>query len=173
MKATTRILAPAALTLVALAVAGTAPGPLDRTQRQDEPTTRPVSASSPVGAMRFSYVDIYIDSHERPLAAFEVELRATSGDAKFVGVAGGDARGFQDPPYYDRRRMELQKPARIIIGAFSLSPDLPTGKTRVARVSVASEANENPSYAVRVIAAGTTDGSQIPADATFAEGAAQ
>ncbi len=124
-------------------------------------------------AIRFSYVDIFVDSHETPLAAYEFELKATSGDAKFVGVAGGDDRGFQNPPYYDQARMEYQKPARIVIGAFSLADRLPTGKTRVARVSVATEGNEKPTFAVRMIVAGAKGGAEIAAEVTLAEGAAQ
>lgn len=135
-----------------------------------DPVPVPPSAQP---AIRFSYVDIFVDSRQQPLAAYEFELKATSGDVKFVGVAAGDDRGFQDPPYYDQARMQYQNPARIVIGAWSLADKLPTGKTRVARVSVATEGNEEPTFAVRMIVAGTKGGAEIPADVTIAEGAAQ
>jgi hypothetical protein len=116
---------------------------------------------------------VFIDSHERPMAAYQFELQATRGDVKFVGISGGENKGFQDPPYYDPAAMTHTRPARIIVGAFSLADDLPKGKTRVARLSVAIEGDEKPEYAVRVIVAGARDGSEIPAEATLVEGAAQ
>jgi hypothetical protein len=164
------------LVLVAMAIGGGGERRSDEAtqrRREDNSNSSFIIHHSSFSSVRFSYLDIYLDSHDQPLAAYEFELKATSGDAKFVGVAGGDDRGFQDPPYYDQQRMQYQKPARIIIGAYSLADNLPKGKTRVARISVATEGDEKPAYAVRVIAAATLGGAEIPAEATFVEGAAQ
>ena len=63
---------------------------------------------------RFVAYDVVVDA-SRPLAAWQVELTAT-GDAKIVGVAGGDAGVWANPPYHDAAALQGGK---IVLGAFT------------------------------------------------------
>jgi hypothetical protein len=120
-------------------------------------------APSPVGP-RFAAVDIYIDSGEKPLGAYQVELKAT-GDVRAVGIEGGESAAFREPPYYDPVALhENQLRERVVLAAFNTGKDLPTGRTRVARVHVrigGGGGDGEPRYEARVESAGTRDGSRI------------
>src|SRR5436190_830885 len=85
------------------------------------------------GRSRFCAVDIFIDSKSAPLAAWQLEFAATNGVAKIVGIEGGDAEPFRNPPFYDPKAMQQD---RVIIAAFSTEAPakLPAGKTRVATI---------------------------------------
>ena len=153
----------ALLPLLIVAMAGLSP----------QAGTRP--AETQPAALHFGYVDLFIDSGQQPLAAWELEFRTTAGQVKFVGVEGGDYAGFQSPPYYDPAALHdatVQQQQRIIVGAFSTASDLPAGKTRVARLHLCIEGDVRPAYAVKLIAAGAKDGSRITATPTFTEGTA-
>ncbi len=95
----------------------------------DTPTTRP--------AGRFTTVDVVIDSADKPLAAWQVELKATSGNVKIVGVEGGDHRNvYRDPPYYDPAALAG---GRIILASFTTGDTAPKGRIIVARVHLQSD----------------------------------
>lgn len=106
---------------------------------------------------RFTFVDIYADCGATPLAAYQIELLATHGTFKIVGIEGGAHPAFAEPPYYDPAALYHE---RVILAAFSTDDDLPVGRTRVARVHVLLEA-ETPVYAVKLMAAATADGTPI------------
>ncbi len=119
---------------------------------------------------RFGYIDVYIDSGKQPLAVYQFELKSTRGDAKLVGVERGDSAVFHDPPYYDPAAINQQ---RVIVGSYSLSGQLPAGKTRVARLQMYIAGEEEPAYDLKVTVAAAKDGSAIPASASLVEGAAR
>ncbi len=118
-------------------------------------------------AVRFEAVDVYVDSGAKPLAAYQFELTATRGRAAIVGVEGGEHPAFQQAPYYDPAALQHD---RIIIAAFSTGRDLPTGRTRVARVHLQVSGEEKPAYAVTLQAAATAGGARISATATVEQG---
>lgn len=105
-------------------------------------------------AVRFEIVDVFASSAQ-PLAAYQFELRAESGDARIVGVEGGEHAAFQTAPYYDPAALRT---GRIIIGAFSTANDLPpaNARTRVARVHLEVHGGRPIYTAVRL--AGATHG---------------
>lgn len=114
---------------------------------------------------RFAAVDVFIDSGSVPLAAYQFELKATRGAFKIVGIEGGEHAAFsKKPPYYDPAALMHD---RVIIAAFNTGKDLPTGKTRVARVHVEISGNEEPQYDVQLIVAGGADGNPITATASW------
>jgi hypothetical protein len=117
--------------------------------------------------LRFTHLDIFIDSGAVPLAVWQFELSAP-GAAKIVGVESGGVKGFQNPPYHDPAALQN---SRIIVGAFNNSPDLPSGRTHVARLHFAIEDGVVPQYALQLVAAGNASGERIPATISFAEGA--
>jgi hypothetical protein len=118
-------------------------------------------------AIRFETVDVFVDSGPSPLGAWQVQIKALAGDVKLVGIEGGDGV-YKDPPYYDAAALhEDQIRDRIIIAAFSTGPDLPTGKARVARLHV-QVSGGGAEYSVKLMTAGSADGTKIEAKAMIA-----
>ena len=115
--------------------------------------------------VRFEAVNVYVDSGEHRLAAYQLELSAETGNIKIVGLAGGDHPAFHNPPYYDP---EALRGGRIILAAFDTGDELPTGRTRVARVHVMVSGETTPQYAVRLEVAGSPGAEEIPATADVA-----
>ena len=141
------VLALLAVSFAALAVA------------QPEPQ-RVVEPQVPV---RFAAVDVYVDSGDEPLAAYQFELAAETGRIKIVGIEGGEHPAFADPPYYDPKAMSQD---RVIIAAFHTGDHLPSGRIRVARIHVQIDGNQEPDYVVRLFVAASADGEPIEATAT-------
>ncbi len=150
---------------------------------------RKVEAATEVGP-RFRAIDIYVDSGEVALAAYQVEIKAadhtpevppTSSSTStttftsyegsivtLVGISGGDHAAFRDPPRYDPAALHKERlKDRIILAAFNTGADLPTGRTRVAQIQVQVE-GPDPVYTVMVKAAAAADGTKINATATAA-----
>jgi hypothetical protein len=134
-------------------------------QAASAPSTAPAEAGGP---SRFSAVHVYVDSGDKPLAAYQFELTAKSGSAKLVGLEGGDHAAFRQPPYYDPRALLNDK---VIVAAFSTAADLPKNKTRVATLMVRVAGQGEPTYDARLTAAATADGGRIDARLTVAPAA--
>jgi len=118
--------------------------------------------------IRFQAVDIFIDSKETPLAAYQLEFLVKTGDTKVVGVEGGEHPAFKDAPFYDPKAIQHE---RVIIAAFSTSSGdkLPKGKTRVATIHLQITGERNPDCAVQLETAATLEGRRIPVETTFEE----
>ena len=130
------------------------------------PATQP---AQPEPASRFAAVDVFVDSADKLLAAYQFELTAKSGEFKIVGVEGGEHAAFRQPPYYDPAALSRD---RIIIAAFNTGRDLPRGRTRVARIHVRISGNEDPQYDVKLTVAASIDGEKIAATATWSKATA-
>ncbi len=131
---------------------------------QEVPATQP--ASKP--AIRFTHVDVSIDSKSEPLAAYQFELAAEKGDVKIVGIEGGEHAAFKAPPYYDPAAMSQD---HVIIAAFNTGKDLPKGKTRVARVHVQITGETKPEYVIKLEVAASSEGQPLnSATASVMEG---
>lgn len=113
-------------------------------------------------AQRYQPVDVYLDSGDQPLAAYQVEVNV-EGDALIVGVEGGDTTAFAAPPHYDPKALAG---GRIIIADLDVGDDLPRGRTRVATLHM-REAGGPPQYRATVQAAGGADGQPIPVTVTL------
>lgn len=122
----------------------------------------------PVSSVRFESVDVFVDSGDVPLAAYQVEFRADTQDSdaksrfKLVGVEGGEKGAFEEPPKYDARALRGE---RIILAAYSLREDaqLPKGLTRVARVHVQVPTAGLLGYVSVLTVAGDSAANEIPA----------
>ena len=101
-----------------------------------------------------------------------MEFSAPPGAAQVVGVEGGEHAAFKEAPYYDPQAMQQE---RVIIAAFSTSPagQLPQGKTRVATIHLQTISEAQPSFTLRLEAAGNSQGERIAAQASFSERTAQ
>ena len=111
--------------------------------------------------VRFAAVDVLIDTGETPLAAYQLDLRATSGNVRIVGIEGGAHPAFADPPYYDPAAIQGD---RVIIGAFNTAPgdSLPTGTTRIATIHVQITGDKEAHYNAELTIVATADGVAIP-----------
>jgi hypothetical protein len=119
-------------------------------------------------AAHFKTVDVFVDTAGQPLAAYQLEFRAKSGNVKIVGIEGGEDPVFKEPPYYDAKAMQQE---RVIIAAFSTEAEvkLPKQKTRIASIHVQVTGGQNPDYVVSLALAADPNGKKINAEATFAE----
>jgi hypothetical protein len=130
-------------------------------------TGQSVAHTLPADNVRFAYVDIHIDPHGTPLAAYQFELKVASGDVKIVGIEGGEHPAFTEPPYYDPAALTN---SRAILAAFNTDAELPSGKTRVARVHVRIAGDEQPQYLISMEAAADASGRPIAVTASVTEG---
>ena len=117
----------------------------------------------------FKPIEIWIDSHDQPLAAYQLEFKAVAGAVKIVGIEGGEPAAFRDPPYYDPAAMQQE---RVIIGAFSTAAaaNLPVGKMRIATIHVQVTGDSRPEFSISLTACATVDGKVIAAEATLMDG---
>jgi hypothetical protein len=131
-----------------------------------------VAAPAPAGASPFRYLDVIIDTGGKPLAAYQFELVAPKG-VQLVGIEGGEHKAFAHPPYYDPKA--LVDGERIVIAAFDTGAELPSGKTRVARLSVrVADGQAKPEYHVTLQVAASSDAKPIEGGTvSISEGAAQ
>ena len=160
------------------------PGSVNPVRRGDESSTSPadhLSVRNSEGiakpqAARFTYIDVYVDSADKPLAAYQVRIDARGKDApantvapvKIVGIEGGQHAAFVNPPYYDPAAMMND---RVIIAAFNTGRDLPAGKSRVARLHLMIAGDVQPEFTAKLETAATTDGKQITATVSLEQGA--
>ena len=123
-------------------------------------------APSAGDVVRFGALDVFLDSGTLPLAAYQFEVKVTSGDVKLVGVEGGEHTAFKRPPYYDPKALAGQ---RIVIAAFDIGADLPRGRTRVARLMVQVRGTITPTYAATVQVAASPEAKSIPATISISD----
>jgi len=118
--------------------------------------------------VHFRTVDVYVDSKTQPLAAYQLELSVKRGDAKIVGIEGGQHPAFKEAPFYDPKAIQQE---RVVIAAFNTASadKLPKGRTRVATIHVQITGDLKPEYVAKLMTAGTVDGKQISAEVTFEE----
>ena len=117
--------------------------------------------------VRFAPLHIYLDSGNRPLAAYQFELKAAAGQIKIVGVEGGQHKAFKEAPYYDPAALAND---RIIIAAFNTSHDLPKGRTRIATIHLQITGDVEPEYELNLTVAADADGKEMPAKIGFERG---
>jgi len=125
-------------------------------------------ASRPLPAkVRFAPVHVYLDPAGRPLAAYQFELKATSGQIKIVGVEGGEHAAFKEAPYYDPAALQNE---RIIIAAFNTGSDLPTTRTRIATIHLQITGDAERKYALSLTTAADANVENLPVEITLEKG---
>ena len=118
-------------------------------------------------AVRFETVDVFVDTTDKALAAYQLEFFATAGGAKIAGIEGGAHPAFATPPYYDPKAMQEE---RVILAAFTTedAAALPVGRTRVATIHL--QTGPDPAeFQVQLQAAADAAGETIVARVTFQE----
>lgn len=121
-------------------------------------------------SVHFEAIEVYLDSGDIPLAAYQFELSAAAGDMKIVGIENGGHPAFTNPPRYDRQAAEAGRSDRIIIADFSTNePDtLPTGKTRLATIHV--QITSDADFEIKLQAAADADGKKFQPNLTYRKG---
>ena len=124
--------------------------------------------TSAPGDTRFKAVDIYVDSNDKPLAAYQLEFKALSSSVRIVGVEGGEHAAFRAAPYYDLKAIQHE---RVIIAAFSTDTanKLPKGKIRIATIHLQSTAGDNAGYELKLVVTADAAGKKFKAKATCEE----
>ncbi len=119
-------------------------------------------------AVRFQAVDIYVDSMDQPLAAYQIEFAANTEAVKIVGIEGGEHPAYKEAPYYDPRAIQREQ---VVIAAFNTAPadNLPTGRTRIATVHLQISGDAEPGFIARLKTAATIQGEKVAATVTAKE----
>jgi len=104
--------------------------------------------------VRFTHVDVVVDAGSRALCAWQVELVDPSGRARIVGLEGGDADPWREPPRYDPAALQG---GRIVLAAFTLAGER-AGAQRVARAHLAVDGDGPVAFEVRTLVAADPDG---------------
>ena len=117
---------------------------------------------------RFEAIDVFVDSGNQKLAAWQLEVKSTANDVQIVGIEGGEHPAFAEPPYYDKRAMNSN---RVIIAAFSTGDNLPSGRSRVARIHVQVRGSGPRTWLSELTTSATSDGTRIPAEISIAKAA--
>ncbi len=125
-------------------------------------------AKDSASAVRFQAVDIYVDSMNQPLAAYQIEFAANTEAVKIVGIEGGEHPAYKEAPYYDPRAIQREQ---VVIAAFNTAPadNLPTGRTRIATVHLQISGDVEPGFIARLKTAATVQGEKVAADVTTQE----
>lgn len=112
----------------------------------------------------FQVIDIYVNSGEERLAAYQLHVKAGVG-VSIVGIEGGEHLAFRKPPYYDPKAMQRNE---VKLAAFSTlaKSKLPKGKVRVATLHVFSKQGF-AEFSVLSRAIGNESGSRFAPSITF------
>ncbi len=51
-----------------------------------------------VATVRFDAIDVFVQTGNEPIAAYQLDLKAAKGNVTIVGIEGGDADVFAAPP---------------------------------------------------------------------------
>ena len=140
----------ARLTCLLLLLAGVLP--------QDPQPPQP--ATSPT----FAAYDVFVDSGDKSLGAWQFEWLVPGGGARIVGVEGGEHPAFAKAPHYDPRALQG---GRILVAAYSTDRELPRGRSRVARVHLMIDAGATPEFAVQLQACAEGDGAALAATVSW------
>jgi len=114
-------------------------------------------AEEPAGVV-FRAVDLWMDSGEEALAAYQVEIAYDAGRVKIVGLEGGVPETYREAPFYDRKGFEG---GRIIVAALTTENNAPKGRARVARLHLAVEGEGGPELSASLMAAARPGGERI------------
>jgi len=118
-------------------------------------------AQSATQQIHFRAIDITVDPHGQPLAAYQFEFIAPQ-NVKLVGVEGGEQPAFAKAPYYDTKALSHD---RVIVAALSTDAALPNTATRVARLHLEVIGDTDPNYQLKLVVAGDKSAKAIDAAA--------
>ena len=154
------------VSLMALAYAQEADVQPSEAPVQTVDTDLPGPMDIPADEFRFEAVDVFVDSGNQALAAWQLELTSRSKGVEIVSIEGGEHPAFSEPAYYDPRAMQNN---RVILGAFNTGNNLPSGRSRVARVHVQAKGPGKRLWHTELTTSANADGERIPAEISIAK----
>jgi len=110
--------------------------------------------------VRFESLDVFVDAGTHSLAVWQIELRDASNRIRLSGIEGGEHSAFREPAHYDPAALNR---GRIILAAFRVEGDLPSGRTRVARLHYMVQGPGSPELEARLAVAADAEGRPIEA----------
>jgi hypothetical protein len=118
--------------------------------------------------VHFTAVDIYVDSKNVALAAYQLEFSGQGDRVRIAGIEGGEHNAFKIPPFYDPKAMQQE---RVILAAFNTAQatKLPSGSTRVATVHLQYSGAQPPTFSLKLHTASNSEGKEISVKTTFTE----
>ncbi len=125
-------------------------------------------AAAPGAPARYWAMDVIVDADGKRLAAYQLEMTDPTGRTQIVGIEGGEHAAFSEPPYCDPAAMAQE--GQVILAAFSTGKELPSGKTRVARLHLRTTGDGEPALRAKLVVAATADGRPFPAQVNIAAG---
>ena len=108
----------------------------------------------------FRVIDVFVDSGETPLAAYQFRLVDPAGHLEIVGLEGGEHPAYASAPYYDPAALSQN---RIIVAAFDTGDQVPVGRTRVASLHVQTVEEDPEEYEIELEVAAGPEGQRIDA----------
>ncbi len=117
-----------------------------------------------VASARFAAFDVFVDSGEQALGAWQFEWSA-GGGVHVVGVEGGDGV-FAKAPYHDPATLES---GHVTVAAFAVDGALPRGVCRVATMHVAIDDGATAAPAVILTACANGAGETVSGRITWKE----
>jgi hypothetical protein len=108
--------------------------------------------------VHFLGMDLWVDSGDEALAAYQVEITYDRNTVKIVGLEGGQKGSYTNAPYYDQKGFES---GGIIVAAFTTGKDAPKGRIRVARIHIAVEGTIKPELTFKLMTAAKPGGRRI------------
>lgn len=117
---------------------------------------------------RFAVYDLYISPKGEPLAAYQIKIKATSGNVKIISVEGGEHPAFKEAPFFDPKAIQKQT---IKLAAFSTkgAAELPARQTRVASIHIQTDRKDEVPFDLDLQVAATTNGRPIDVKARLIE----
>ena len=85
---------------------------------------------APAATKVFQAYDLYVNISRGSVAAWQLEIKFPAQQAKIVGIGGGSGV-FSEPADYDSKALTS---GRIILAAYSLEKDLPSGRVHLGRL---------------------------------------
>lgn len=111
-------------------------------------------------SVRFEAIDVFVDAGRQSLAAYQLEIASETDGVEIVGIEGGEHAAFRKPPYYDPKAMRVN---RVILAAFTTDEDLPSGRTRVARIQLQLQGPGMKEYRTKLSVSADAEGKPIDA----------
>lgn len=114
------------------------------------------------GAAEFAVFDVFLQTGNDKLAAYQLKISDEHAAVKIVSVEGGEHPSFAEAPKFDPKAIQRDV---IKIAAFSLEvgEKLPAGRVRVASLHVEIGPGLTPEWKAIVEAAGGPGGAKISA----------
>ena len=116
----------------------------------------------------FRVINIFLDPKGKSLAAYQLQWKIATQNARIVGIEGGDHPAFRNPPHYDPRAIQGE---RVIVAAFNPGAEksLPKGRIRIGSIHIEAAPAAICRFEIENLEAADAQGGRISVSAQSAE----